>query len=240
MRVSTALPEAPLDDRDIDELQALLDGVPVPLEPLDASMLDGYLCGVLVQPQLVALARWWPYVLDVDGRAPPLSFDASRLRTLALRRHAELARAIAGRLWFDPWVFEIDGAAEGHDDEHEHEQRHGAAGDHDHDDDGDADGDGDTADEVDGDLVPDPAAVYPWVAGFITALEVFPALMAIDPKRLVAPLALLYRHLSPDDLEDADDVLDEIESLEPIGALSDAVEGLVRATLLLADVAAEA
>ena len=39
------------DELDIDRLQALLDAVPAPLEPLDVSMLDGYLCGVLVQPK---------------------------------------------------------------------------------------------------------------------------------------------------------------------------------------------
>ena len=39
-----------------------------------------------------------------------------------------------------------------------------------------------------------------------------------------------------DDLEDADDLIEEIESLEPPADLSEAVEELVRATLLLADV----
>ena len=53
---------------------------------------------------------------------------------------------------------------------------------------------------------------------------------------LTEPLALLYRHLDADDLEDADELLDEIESLEPPADLTEAVEDLVRATLLLADV----
>ena len=43
--------------------------MPAPLEPLDVSMLDGFLCGVLVQPQRVPDARWLPHVTDVDGRA---------------------------------------------------------------------------------------------------------------------------------------------------------------------------
>ena len=42
--------------------------------------------------------------------------------------------------------------------------------------------------------------------------------------------------IDPDDLEDADELLEEIESLEPAVDLTEAVEGLVRATLLLADV----
>ena len=47
---------------------------------------------------------------------------------------------------------------------------------------------------------------------------------------------MLYRHLDAEDLEDADVVLEEIESLEPPADLSEAVEGLVRAMLLLANV----
>jgi uncharacterized protein len=185
-----------LTERDIETLERELDRLPAPLEALDASMLDGYLCGVLVQPQRVAEARWLSHVLDVEGRAPPASVDLTRLQALVRRRHAELDAAIERRDWFDPWVFELDG------------------------DEDDASAD----------------AVYPWVAGFSTALELFPALMQGDAQRLTEPLALLYRHLHPDDLEDADDLLEEIESLEPPADLSEAVEELVRATLLLADI----
>ena len=217
-RVQGARPGAPavqpLSDRELDELQALLDRVPAPLEPLDVSMLDGYLCGVLLQPSGVPAVRWLPHVTDVDGRALPPGFDAARLHRLVQRRHAELRDAIQRRQWFDPWVFELtdDGA-----------------------DTADRDSDGDDADEP-----AEPAAidaVYPWVAGFATALELFPALMALDAKALTEPLALVYRHLAADDLEDADELLAEIESIEPPADLSEAVEGLVRACLLLADVA---
>lgn len=201
----------PLSDRELDELQALLDRVPAPLEPLDVSMLDGYLCGVLLQPHSVPAARWLPYITDVDGRVLPSGFDAARLHALVQRRHAELRDAIQRRQWFDPWVFELT----------------------------DEDAVADTADRDEDDDV-EPAAidaVYPWVAGFATALELFPALMALDAKALTEPLALVYRHLAADDLEDADELLAEIESIEPPADLSEAVEGLVRACLLLADVA---
>lgn len=194
----------PLDERDIDELQALLDRVPAPLEALDVSMLDGFLCGVLLQPQPVPEAQWLPHVTDADGRALPASFDANRLHALALRRHAELNDAIANRQWFDPWVFELEA------------------------DEDDTDTDDDLPHETD--------AVYPWVAGFATAQEFFPGLMRLDAGRLTAPLALLYRHLEADDLEDADELIEEIDSLEPPADLSAAVEELVRATLLLADI----
>lgn len=192
-------------ERELDELQSLLDRVPAPLEPLDVSMLDGFLCGVLVQPRPVPAERWLAHIADADGRALPRGFNATRLHALALRRHSELNAAIVQRQWFDPWVFELsDEAEEASQDE------------------------GESPAAVD--------AVYPWVAGFATALELFPQLMELDSPALTEPLALLYRHLDPDDLEDADDLLAEIESLEPPAELSEAVEGLVRATLLLADV----
>lgn len=186
-----------LNDAELDELQQLVDAVPAPLEPLDVSMIDGFLCGVLLQPKSIAPARWLPFVTDVDGRALPRGFDPTRLHALVQRRHAELDAAIAQRRWFDPWVFEL-------------EEEEGAP--------------------------PPVDAVYPWVAGFATALETFPGLMALDAAALTEPLALVYRHLAPDDLEDADELLAEIESLEPPVDLSEAVEELVRATLLLADV----
>ena len=206
----------PLSERELDELQALLDQVPAPLEALDVSMLDGYLCGVLLQPRHVPVARWLPHVTDVDGRVLPPRFDATRLTALVLRRHAELDDAIQRRQWFDPWVFELSDEGDAAD-----------SGALDVDDDDEAD-DGDPG-AID--------AVYPWVAGFATALELFPGLMALDAKALTEPLALVYRHLGPDDLEDADELLAEIESLEPPQDLGEAVEGLVRATLLLADIA---
>ncbi len=195
-------PQQALTERDIETLQAELDRVPAPLEALDASMLDGYLCGVLLQPQRIAEARWLPHVIDVDGRAPPASFDATRLHVLVRRRHAELDAAIERRAWFDPWVFELDGELD---------------------------------DEPDGDAA-ETAAVYPWVAGFATAFELFPAALRGDAAALTEPLALVYRHLDAEDLEDADELLEVIESLEPPADLAEAVEELVRATLLLADI----
>jgi len=196
---------APLGDREIAALQALLDAVPAPLEPLDVSSLDGFLCGVVVQPAPVAPSRWLRFVTDADGRALPAGFDARPLHALVGRREAELRRAIGRREWFDPWVFELDDDAAAEDDA-------SAASN-------------------------DPA--YPWVAGFAAALETFPALLAADEEALTGPLALLYRHLDADDLEDADALLAEIETLEPPADLAAAVEELVRATLLLADVGAQ-
>eukprot|EP01137_Pigoraptor_chileana_P014687 Opistho-2@69630 len=185
----------PLSEAELDQLQALLDGVPAPLEPLDVSMLDGYLAGVLLQPKAVPNFQWAPYVLDSEeGRSPPEGFESRALLTLVKRRYAELNQAIVERQWFDPWVFELEEDA-------------------------------------------DPSeVVFPWVAGFSLACELFPELMRQDAADLLEPLASLYMHIDPDDLEDADELLEEIETLEPPADLSEAVESLVRSTLLLADI----
>jgi uncharacterized protein len=193
----------PLGDREIDELQDLLDTVPPPLEALDVSALDGFLCGVIVQPQRIAPERWRAFVTDADSRPLPAAFDARRLHALVARREAELRGAIERRQWFDPWVFELEAEPSVRGDD-------GAGG---------------------------SDAAYSWVAGFAAALEIFPALLGSDEADLLEPLALLYRHLDASDLEDAESLLAEIESLEPPTDLGAAVEELVRATLLLADVA---
>ena len=193
-RASNPPPVAETDEVDLLQLQHLLDQVPAPLTPLDVSAVDGFLCGVLLQPRPPAVADWLAGVLDLDGRAPPAGFDAAPLLDLVRRRHAELDRAIERRDWFDPWIFQLDE-----------------------------------------DAAPSES-VLPWVAGFAAAQDRFPALMAVDDPELVEPLALLYLHFERDDLEDADALLAEIETLAPPESLDEAVKDLVRSVLLIADV----
>jgi len=107
--MSTAPTPMPLGPADLAELERLLDSVPAPLEPLDLMMLDGFLCGVLLQPRRIPPAQWLPHITDVDeARALPRSFPAQALHDLVARRFAELDRAIERRQWFDPWVLEPD------------------------------------------------------------------------------------------------------------------------------------
>lgn len=195
----------PLDELDLAELQSLLDQVPAPLDAPDVCALDGFLCGVLVQPQAIAPARWLRFVTDVEGRALPAGFDARRLHALVRRREAELRSAIERRDWFDPWIFELE--IEG-----------GNAG----------------AEDASASA---RASVLPWVGGFTAALETFPALLGSADDALTAPLALVYRHVGTETLEDAEALREEIETLDRPADLGAAVEELVRATLLLADVA---
>ncbi len=189
----------PLSDAERDRLEALLDAMPPPLEPLDLSALDGFLVGVLLQPRPVPREAWLRHVADADGRAVPPEVPLQALNALLLRRHAELEHAISARGWFDPWVFELEAEA------------------------------GTTE-------CPPSQVVLPWVAGLAAALERFPALLQIDDPALREPLAVLYAHFDPGDLEDADELRPLIDEIEPPESLSDAVEDLVRCTLLLADV----
>lgn len=96
----------------------------------------------------------------------------------------------------------------------------------------------DDADEVaeDADGGPVQDAMLPWVAGFAAAMDAFPALMNSTNPELIEPLALLYLHFDPEDLEDADALLAVIETLEPPADLAEAVQDLVRALMLMADV----
>lgn len=98
----------PLSDAELARLQDLLDRVPEPLEPLDTMALDGYLCGVILQPQAVPTERWLKYVTDIEGRAVPAKYPLAELQALVRRRHAELTAAIDDRQWFDPWIYQLE------------------------------------------------------------------------------------------------------------------------------------
>jgi uncharacterized protein len=70
---SGSLPKAGtswLSDSEREQLEALLDALPQPLEPPDISALDGFLVGVLLQPEPVSAARWLVHVHDFDRGRP--------------------------------------------------------------------------------------------------------------------------------------------------------------------------
>jgi uncharacterized protein len=190
---------AALSDAERGRLQDLLDALPPGCSPPDVSALDGFLVGVLLQPQAVPAACWLPWVHDFDAGQPALpTLDLAPLHALVRRRHAELGAAIAARRWFDPWVFEWEGAVDGPD-------------------------------------ATPQQLVLPWVAGWAAALEHFPALLAAAGDDAREPLATLYAMFDADDLEDVGDLAELIDEVEPPETAAEAVEDLVRCTLLLAD-----
>ena len=65
MPAMTPTPEfQPLAEADLDALEALLDRLPATLQPMDVVMIDGYLCGVLLQPKPVPEASWITRIVD--------------------------------------------------------------------------------------------------------------------------------------------------------------------------------
>ena len=97
-----------LTDAEIHEIDELLGLVPEPYETLDAVILDGYLCGVLVQPVLLTPEQWLPPIFGTEGIPEPgekwTEKQNKRLLTLIQRRYDELLRGILEKGWFDPLV----------------------------------------------------------------------------------------------------------------------------------------
>ena len=205
-----------LTDAEFAELDDLLLETPEPLEPLDVVMLDGYLCGVIVQPVLLEPATWLAHVFDFDGRPLPDEVNQEWLaRTTALitRRHAALNRAIVEDGWFDPLVLEFD---------EEHPREPVAEGEVDH----------------MATLSPVSQSLMPWVAGFHHAAETFPDLAEMPDDAVMAALARLYRHLPVEDDEQRE-LVALLDREHPLATLDDAMEELVVTIADLQDLTSE-
>jgi uncharacterized protein len=193
-----------LSDAEFAELDDLLAATPEPLEPLDAVMLDGYLCGVLVQPVLLEPATWLAHVFDFEATPLPDDTDAAwreRTTALILRRHTALNRAIEEDGWFDPLVLEFD---------EEHPRQPVPEG------------------EVDplAALSPVSQALMPWAVGFQHACVSFPDLMEMPDEAVMTALARLFRHLPAETAEERE-VIATLEREHPLATLDEAMEELV-------------
>jgi uncharacterized protein len=245
-----------LTDAEFGELDELLAATPEPLEPLDAVMLDGYLCGVIVQPVLLEPATWLAHVFDFDGRPLPDAVDArwlERTRSLILRRHAVLNRSLDEDGWFDPLVIEEpladepggdleSAAAAGLGNAAAGEGGSAAAADGEGGDPGGAPAD-DAADERDesaGQVGLDTVsrALMPWVAGFQHACAAFPDLDEMDDDTVHAALARLYRHL-PAETDEERELVETMRREAPLADIDAAVEDMVAAVADLYDVTRE-
>jgi uncharacterized protein len=203
-----------LTDAEFAELDELLAATPAPLEALDVVMLDGFLCGVLVQPVLLDAAQWLPFVFDADGQALPDTADIAwlaRTHSLIMQRHAALNRAMAQDGWFDPLILELDDEAplksEATDTQAQHQ------------------GD-DTAAQALRDLPPVSQALMPWVTGLLLANEQFTALSDMPDDAVHVALARLYRHL-PAQTEEECSLVATLDREHPLTTLDAAIEELV-------------
>lgn len=202
----------PLNDDEVAELDAALAALSEESDHLDAVMLDGFLTGVLLQPDVVLPSEWLPHVLGTQGAAalPIGSDDAKRLIYLIMRRYNELAACIAAREPFEPIVFELEDAATGEP----------LAG----------------RESI--------KALWPWAAGFVKALNVFPSLrekFGEDPD-LSAALVGILRHL-PSDPEDTREVAHSLRELKadadaevPLESLDEAIADVLDCVFDVADI----
>lgn len=209
-----------LSDAEFAELDGLLAATPEPLEPVDVVMLDGYLCGVLVQPVLLSPAQWLPWVFDFDGRPLPEGHDPAwlaRCTELMLRRHAALNRAMVEDGWFDPLVLEDDDNAPAEP----------------------ADPSAPASPDPLAGLPPVSRALMPWVAGFQHASLCFPALTELPQDDVALAVARLFRHL-PAETDEEREVVATLDREFPLASLDDAIEELVVTVADLSDLTREA
>lgn len=217
-----------LTDTEFAELDELLATTPAPLQALDASMLDGYLCGVLVQPRMIDIEEWLPNIFDYDGGVLPEEVDATwlaRIRELVERRYTALNKAMVEDGWFDPVVLDLEEPAEG-----DAEAATPAPAD---------------ANEEDAQARATYAGMslisrtlMPWVAGFQHAALCFPDLADMPDDAVMAALARLYRHL-PAETDEEKEVVATLDREHPLKDLDEAIEELIVTVADLRDLTEE-
>jgi uncharacterized protein len=224
-----------LSDAEFAELDELLAATPEPLDPVDVVMLDGYLCGVLVQPVLLEPAQWLPPLFDFDSRPLPEDHDPAwyaRCVELVLRRHAALNRAMVEDGWFDPLVLEPDDEAAAAEGVAANDAEAVPAAE------ASTDAPADTVDPF-ATLGPISQALMPWVAGFQHATLCFPALMELPEDAVSLAVARLFRHL-PAETDEEREVVATLDREFPLATLDDAIEELVVSVADLSDLTRDA
>ncbi|WP_310384431.1 UPF0149 family protein [Roseateles sp.] len=212
-----------LTDTEFVELDELLATTPEPLQALDASMLDGYLCCVLVQPRLIEVDEWLPNIFDYDGGVLPDDVDPvwlARVRELVERRHTALNRQMVEDGWFDPVVLDLDEPAEPESIPE------------------DEDADQKQARTTYEGMSLISRTLMPWVAGFQHAALCFPELMDMTDDAVMAALARLYRHL-PAETDEEREVVATLDREHPLKDIDEAVEELVVTVADLCDLTQE-
>lgn len=218
-----------LTDAEFAELDERLVDAPSSLFIGDAVMLDGYLCGVLVQPRLIEPQAWLARLFEIDdgtddefdregeGDSPvgPQIDDGEWLGVvtpLVLRRHAALNRSIVEDGMFDPFILEIDEDEEpGPDSAPDAE-----------------------ADDALAELGPVSRALAPWVFGFQLACVHFGDLLESSDDAIMLALARLFRHLPPQD-EHMVDLIATMDKESPIETVDEGIEELIACVVELSD-----
>lgn len=211
--------KADLSNAELDELDALLQQAPSPLEPLDVVSLDGYLCAVAVQPRIVAPADWLVRALDTDGsRWPPVALDEvwlGRVRGLLQRRYEALVRGLSEEQVFDPVVSDTQRAA-------------GSPA--------PAEEGADTDSEPD--VPPHSRALVHWASGFLYGAQVFESLIDHPDDAVHLAMSRILRHLPAETDEDRA-LVAELDRQQPLRDETHAIEDAVDAAVTLWDLTAQ-
>jgi uncharacterized protein len=224
-----------LTDQELAELDALLAATPEGLQPLDVVMLDGYLCGVLVQPALIDESRWLPPIFDIEQQPLPTDVDAewlARCGALIRRRYEALNRALAEDGGFDPVILDPEGQdeadaeaaqAEAEADLPLSEYEQQAV---------------DDAKALQDSLPAASRPLMPWVVGFQHAALCFPALMESEDEAVDLTLARIFRHL-PAQSDEEREVLATMDKELPLANVDEAIDDLIMAVAELWDLTTE-
>ncbi|MBI5329344.1 MAG: UPF0149 family protein [Betaproteobacteria bacterium] len=109
------LPDAPLSEAEINELEAFLLSDASPAECMDISMLDGYLTAIIIGPGAIAASEWMPGVWG-EKAGDALKFknpaQAKRIQSLVLRFHNDRVHSLAEEEEaFEPLIYqdEVEG-----------------------------------------------------------------------------------------------------------------------------------
>ena len=206
-----------LTNAELDELDALLQQAPEPLEPLDVVSLDGYLCAVAVQPRIVPPAEWLVPALDTDGsRWPPANLDEAwlaRVRGLMQRRFEALVRGLADDRLFDPVVTDTSVPDEAQD---------GAQAE---------------ADNPESRVPPHSRPLLYWSSGFLYGAQSFEGLLEHPDDAVHLALSRILRHLPAETDEDRQ-LVAELDLQQPLRDERHAIEDTVNAAVTLWDLTA--
>ena len=181
-------------------------------------MLDGYLCGVLVQPVLLEPATWLPHVFDFEGQPLPDDVDAAWLERThradpAPPRRAE-PRDDRRRLVRPAGARVRRRAPAGAADPRRPRRRWPAE-----------------PDLAGADAVGRAASSTPPIC--------FPDLAEMPDDAVMAALARLYRHL-PAETDEEREVVATLDREQPLATLDDAIEDLVVTVADLSDLTRDA
>jgi uncharacterized protein len=95
-------------DQDLDQLDALLRGLPVENGPMSLSELDGFVAGILSCPDVIPPSEWLPHVWGESGETNVLNgTTAERTLGAVMAHYNAAAEAMTNSLWVEP-IYEVD------------------------------------------------------------------------------------------------------------------------------------